>query len=44
MDNRILNNMREKLNSEIQDEWGLVDSVTFKKMFLTYFKGEYKAL
>jgi hypothetical protein len=28
------------LNTEIQDERGLVDSVTFRKMFFTYFKNE----
>ena len=40
LDNRILNNLRLNLNEMIQDERGLVDVETFKKMFFTFFKGE----
>lgn len=40
LDNRILNNLRQQLNEEIEDERGLVDEIIFRKMFFTFFKGE----
>ena len=43
MDNRIFNNLKEQLNSMIEDEKSLISIEEFRKMFFTYFKGEYKA-
>ena len=43
MDNRIFNNLKEQLNSLIEDEKSLISIEEFRKMFFTYFKGEYKA-
>ena len=40
LDNRILNNLRQQLNESIEDERGLVQPETFKKMYYTFFKGE----
>lgn len=40
LDNRILNNLRQQLNEMIEDERGLVQIETFRKMFFTFFKGE----
>jgi hypothetical protein len=40
MDNRILNNLRNQLNSSITDEKGLVSCALFRSLFFTYFKGE----
>jgi hypothetical protein len=40
LDNRILNNLRQQLNEEIDDERGLVGVNIFRKMFFTFFKGE----
>ena len=43
MDNRIFNNLKEQLNSMIEDEKSLISIDEFRKMFFTYFKGEFKA-
>lgn len=40
LDNRILNNLRQELNEEINDERGLVTLHRFRTMFFTFFKGE----
>jgi len=38
-----LNNLRQQLNENIEDERGLVGVDVFEKMFFTYFKEELKA-
>lgn len=43
MDNRIFNNLKQQLNEMIEDEKSLISIDEFRKMFFTYFKGEYKA-
>ena len=37
MDNRVLNNMRQTMNEQIEDEKGHMSKVDFKKMFYTAF-------
>ena len=37
MDNRVLNNMRQTMNEQIEDERGLMCKSDFKKMFFTIF-------
>ncbi len=43
MDNRIFNNLKQQLNEMIADEKSLIEVEEFKKIFFTYFKGEFKA-
>ena len=43
MDNRIFNNLKQQLNEMIDDEKSLIEIDEFKKIFFTYFKGEFKA-
>ena len=43
MDNRIFNNLKQQLNEMIEDEKSLISIEEFRKMFFTYFKGEFKA-
>lgn len=43
MDNRIFNNLKQQLNEMIEDEKSLISVDEFRKMFFTYFKGEFKA-
>ena len=43
IDNRIFNNMKQQLNSEIEDDDSAISVDEFKKMFLSYFKGEARA-
>lgn len=40
LDNRILNNLRTKLTSEIVDSRGLITGAAFKQMFFSFFKTE----
>jgi len=44
MDNRIFNNLKQQLNEMIEDEKSLISVDEFRKMFFTFFKGEYKAM
>jgi len=43
MDNRIFNNLKQQLNEMIDDEKSLISIEEFRKMFFTFFKGEFKA-
>ena len=43
MDNRIFNNLKQQLNEMIEDEKSLISIEEFRKMFFTFFKGEFKA-
>ena len=43
MDNRIFNNLKQQLNEMIDDEKALISIEEFRKMFFTFFKGEFKA-
>ena len=43
MDNRIFNNLKQQLNELIDDEKSLISVDEFRKMFFTFFKGEFKA-
>ena len=43
MDNRIFNNLKQQLNEMIEDERSLISIEEFRKLFVTYFKGEVKA-
>ena len=43
MDNRIFNNLKQQLNEMIDDEKSLISIDEFRKMFFTFFKGEFKA-
>ena len=40
VDSRIFNNLKQNLNTMIEDEQSLIGVEEFKKMFFTYFKGE----
>ena len=37
MDNRVLNQMRETMNNQIEDEQGLMSVEDFQKMFFTAY-------
>ncbi len=43
MDNRIFNNLKQQLNEMIDDEKSLISIGEFRKIFFTFFKGEFKA-
>ena len=38
MDNRVLNNMRQSMNEQIEDEMGLMKTQDFRKMFYTFYR------
>jgi uncharacterized membrane protein (DUF106 family) len=38
MDNRVLNNMRQSMNEQIEDERGLMKTQDFRKMFYTFYR------
>lgn len=44
MDNRILNNLRQKVNEMMEDKNALISLAEFKTLWFTYFKGEESAL
>ena len=42
MDNRIFNNLKQQLNEMIESENSLISIEQFRKIFYTFFKGEFK--